>query len=164
MKADVLIDDQEELRCSTAFYRRLGYTEVRPLPSTGTLDEGRAYGLGTPFELRGADIAIPGGDRHRLRLVQWLEPYNDSPYPLPINHIGIHRIALAVGDLDRAVALLEAEGAEFVSEIAPCCSGSGDDETGIINLIDPDGIFLELVGPIRQRAPGVPPVGCEAVH
>ena len=51
MKADVLIDDQEELRCSTAFYRRLGYTEVRPLPSTGTLDEGRAYGLGTPLGL-----------------------------------------------------------------------------------------------------------------
>ena len=73
--------------------------------------------------MRGADIAIPGGDRHRLRLVQWLEPYDDdAPYPLPINYIGIHRIALAVGDLDRAVALLEAEGAEFVSEIAPCCS------------------------------------------
>ena len=151
-------DLDRSLRC----YRRLGYTEVQPLDPTGTLAEARAYGLETPFDLRGADIAIPRGDRHRLRLVQWLEPYDDDPpYPPPINHIGIHRIALAVDDLDRAVALLQEEGAEFLSEIAPCCSGTGDDETGIINLVDPDGIYIELVGPIRRREPVDPPEWCE---
>jgi catechol 2,3-dioxygenase-like lactoylglutathione lyase family enzyme len=147
---------------SLAFYRMLGYSEVRPLPATGTLAEARAYGLDTPFELRGADIAIPGGDRHRLRLVQWLEPFDDDPpYPPPINHIGIDRIALAVVDLDRAVARLQEHGAEFLSETAPCCSGTGEDETGIINLIDPDGIYLELVGPIARRAPVALPEWCD---
>ncbi len=148
---------------SLAFYRRLGYTESRPLPSTGALEEARAYGLDAPFQRRGAEIAIPGGDRHRLQLVQWLDPYDDEPpYPPPINHIGIDRIALAVTDLDLAVSMLREEGAEFLSEIAPCCSGTGADETGIINLLDPDGIFLELVGPIARREPVAPPAWCEA--
>ena len=148
---------------SLAFYRRLGYTESRPLPSTGSLEEARAYGLDAPFQRRGAEIAIPGGDRHRLQLVQWLDPYDDEPpYPPPINHIGIDRIALAVTDLDLAVSTLREEGAEFLSEIAPCCSGTGADETGIINLLDPDGIFLELVGPIARREPVAPPAWCEA--
>ena len=148
---------------SLAFYRRLGYTESRPLPSTGALEEARAYGLDAPFQRRGAEIAIPGGDRHRLQLVQWLDPYDDEPpYPPPINHIGIDRIALAVTDLDLAVSTLREEGAEFLSEIAPCCSGTGADETGIINLLDPDGIFLELVGPIARREPVAPPAWCEA--
>jgi catechol 2,3-dioxygenase-like lactoylglutathione lyase family enzyme len=141
----------------------LGYTEVRPLGDTGTLAEGKAYGLDQPFTLRGADIALPGGDRHRLRLVQWLEPHDDDPpYPPPINHIGIDRMALAVVDLDRAVDLLREHGEEFLSEIAPCCSGTGEDETGIINLLDPDGIFLELVGPIKRREPVAPPEWCES--
>ena len=148
---------------SLAFYRRLGYTESRPLPSTGALEEARAYGLDAPFQRRGAEIAIPGGDRHRLQLVQWLDPYDDEPpYPPPINHIGIDRIALAVTDLDLAVSTLREEGAEFLSEIAPCCSGTGADETGIINLLDPDGIFLELVGPIARRESVAPPAWCEA--
>ena len=147
---------------SLAYYRMLGYTDVRPLPATGTLAEARAYGLDEPFRLRGADIALRGGDRHRLRLVQWLEPHDDDPpYPPPINHIGIHRIALAVVDLDQAVGVLQEQGAGFLSEIAPCCSGTGDDETGIINLVDPDGIYLELVGPIGRRERVDPPEWCQ---
>ena len=56
-------------------------------------------------------------------------------------------------NLDSAVASLANEGVKFLSEIAPCCSGTGLDETGIINAIDPDGIFVELIGPITQRPP-----------
>ena len=148
---------------SLAFYEMLGYTDVRPLATTGTLAEARAYGLDEPFTLRGADIALAGGDHHRLRLVQWVDPYDDEPpYPPPINHVGIDRMALAVGDLDHAVGVLQTLGAEFLSEIAPCCSGTGEDTTGIINLMDPDGIYLELVGPIRRRGPVAPPEWCEA--
>lgn len=148
---------------SLAFYRRLGYREVRPLPSTGTLAEARAYGLDRPFERRGADLALAGGDGHRLRLTEWVDPFDgDPPYPAPINHVGIHRMALAVDDLDHAVRQLRAHGAEFLSEIAPCCSGTGRDRTGIINVADPDGIFLELVGPIQIREPIAPPSWCAA--
>jgi catechol 2,3-dioxygenase-like lactoylglutathione lyase family enzyme len=87
-----------------------------------------------------------------LRLVQWIDPYNADPsYPPPINHIGINRIALMVPNLDRAVAILKDQGVEFLSELAPCCSGTGEDETAIVHAIDPDGVFLELVGPIAKR-------------
>jgi catechol 2,3-dioxygenase-like lactoylglutathione lyase family enzyme len=134
------------------FYRSLGYTISKTLPTTGTLAEARAYGLDRAFEIRGADLSLATGDGNTLRIIQWLEPFDGSPtYPAPINHIGINRIALAVLDLDAAVATLENQGVNFLSEIAPCCSGTGLDTTGIINAIDPDGVFVELVGPIRQR-------------
>lgn len=136
------------------FYQSLGYTNVNMLANQGTLAEGRAYGLDQPFQIRGADVSLPNGDGNTLRIMQWLEPFNDDPpYPAPINHIGIDRIALAVQDLDAAVDALSKQGMTFLSEIAPCCSGSGQDRTGIINVIDPDGIFVELVGPIAQRPP-----------
>ena len=146
---------------SLAFYRQLGYTQVNPLPATGTLEEARAYGLDQPFRIKGADIAIDRGDGHVLRLVQWIEPYDDEPpYPPPINHIGIDRIALVVPDLDRAVAILKEQGVPFLSEIAPCCSGTGEDTSGIVHAIDPDGVFLELVGRIARRGPQPQPAGC----
>jgi catechol 2,3-dioxygenase-like lactoylglutathione lyase family enzyme len=136
------------------FYRSLGYTISEMLPATGTLAEARAYGLDRAFEIRGADLSLAAGDGNMLRIVQWIEPFDSSPaYPAPINHIGINRIALAVSDLDAAVESLENQGVNFLSEIAPCCSGTGLDRTGIINAIDPDGVFVELVGPIRQRPP-----------
>ena len=146
---------------SAAFYRRLGYTIVKPLPETGTLEEARAHGLDQPFRIKGADFMLGRGDNHVLRLVQWVEPFDDDPpYPPPINHIGINRIALVVPDLDRAVRILTDEGLEFLSEIAPCCSGTGEDEMGIVHLLDPDGVFLELVGPINKRPLQPQPEGC----
>ena len=146
---------------SLAFYQSLGYTDIEMLPEQGTLAEAEAYGLNQPFRIRGADISIPRGDRNALRLIQWLSPFDaEPPYPPPISHIGINRIALAVQNLDLAVATLKAQGVEFLSEIAPCCSGTGLDERGIINAIDPDGIFVELVGPIVQRPPQPEPALC----
>lgn len=146
---------------SLNFYQSLGYTNIEMLPENGSLAEGIAFGLDQPFTLRGADISLVNGDGHTLRLVQWLEPFNpEPPYPPPINHIGIHRIALAVQNLDAAVSSLSAQGVQFLSDIAPCCSGTSLDEMGIINAIDPDGIFVELVGPIVQNQLQLAPAIC----
>jgi catechol 2,3-dioxygenase-like lactoylglutathione lyase family enzyme len=150
-----------DLDKSLAFYRALGYTDTKPLAETGSIEEAQAYGLDKPFRIRGADIALGRGDHHVLRLVQWIEPYDPDPaYPPPINHIGIDRIALLVPNLDRAVRILKAQGVGFLSEVAPCCSGTGDDEFGIVHAIDPDGVFLELVGSIVQQELKPPPAGC----
>lgn len=136
------------------FYQSLGYTDVKMLASQGSLPEAQAYGLKQAFTIKGADVSLPGGDRNSLRLIQWIDPYDSDPtYPAPISHIGINRIALAVRDLDLVVNALSKQGVEFLSEVAPCCSGTGLDETGIINAIAPDGVFVELVGRIRQRPP-----------
>ncbi|MBX3705909.1 MAG: VOC family protein [Pseudomonadales bacterium] len=151
-----------DLDRSLEFYRKFGYTSVTPLAQThGSLEEARAWGLDRPFEIRGADVAIERGDRHLLRLVQWIEPFDPEPaYPPPINRIGINRIALLVPNVDRAVAILESQGVPFLSEPAPCCSGTGDDTTAIVHAIDPDGAFLELVGGIEKRPPLPHPAHC----
>lgn len=151
-----------DLDRSLALYRKFGYTSVTPLTNTsGSLEEGRAWGLDQPFEIRGADIAIERGDRHVLRLIQWLTPFDPEPaYPPPINHIGINRIALLVPNVDRAVAILKAQDVPFLSDPAPCCSGTGEDATAIVHAIDPDGVFLELVGAIEKRPPQPHPEHC----
>ncbi len=151
-----------DLAKSLELYKKFGYTQVKPLSqTTGSLKEAKAYGLDQPFEIKGADIALGRGDQHVLRLVQWLTPYNPEPaYPPPINHIGINRIALVVPDLIRAVNILKSQGVPFLSEIAPCCSGTGEDETAIVHAIDPDGVFLELVGPIPKQPLQPQPEGC----
>ncbi len=69
-------------------------------------------------------------------------------------------IALVVPNLDRAVEIVKAQGVKFLSEVAPCCSGTGEDEFGIVHILDPDGVFLELVGPIAKREPQPQPEGC----
>ncbi|MFP6836299.1 MAG: VOC family protein [Pseudomonadales bacterium] len=154
-----------DLETSLAFYHAIGYTDSKRLPETGTIEEARAYGLDQAFRIKGVDISLGRGDHHVLRLVQWITPYNDDPaYPPPVNHIGIDRIALVVPDLDRAVAILTAQGVDFLSEVAPCCSGTGEDEFGIVHAIDPDGVFLELVGAIAKRELQPQPEGCPALE
>jgi hypothetical protein len=48
--------------------------------------------------------------------------------------------------------------------VAPCCSGTGDDEFGIVHAIDPDGVFLELVGTIARQELKPPPEGCPVLE
>ena len=155
-----------DLEASLAFYRKFGYTQVKRLHQTsGSIEEARAYGLDEPFQFKGADIAIGVGDRHVLRLIQWIKPFNpEPPYPPPINHIGINRIALLVPDIARAVTILKRQGVEFLSEIAPCCTGTADDKRAIVHAIDPDGIFLELVGNITPQPLKPQPEGCPALE
>lgn len=151
-----------DLDASLEFYARFGYTQVTPIEQTGGgTAEARAWGLESDFQFKGADIALDRGDRHVLRLIQWLEPFDPEPaYPPPVNHIGINRIALMVPDLDRAVAILKAQNVPFLSEPAPCCSGTSEDESAIVHAIDPDGVFLELVGGISKRPPQPHPAHC----
>lgn len=62
-------------------------------------------------------------------LQRWITSFNSEPfYPALINHIHIHRIAVIVADMERAVSILKRHGAELLSEIAPCCTGRAKDE------------------------------------
>ncbi|MEH6516799.1 MAG: VOC family protein [Halioglobus sp.] len=154
------------LEASLEFYRKFGYTQVKRMhQTTGSLEEARAYGLDQPFQFKGADIALGVGDRHVLRLIQWVEPFNPEPsYAPPINHIGINRIALLTPDIERAVKILKGQGVKFLSEVAPCCTGTAEDDTAIVHAIDPDGVFLELVGGITPRPLQPQPEECPALE
>lgn len=155
-----------DLEASLEFYRKFGYTQQTALGQTsGSLEEAKAWGLDKPFKIKGADIALGRGDQHVLRLIQWIDPHNpEKAYPPPINHIGINRIALMVPDMDRAVGILKAQDVPFLSELAPCCTGTAEDETAIVHAIDPDGVFLELVGGIAKRPLKPQPEGCPVLE
>ena len=146
-----------DVEASVVFYRRFGYTNVRWInEQTLSAEESAAWGFDQPVRYRGADVAINRGDFHRIRLLQWLEPFDPEPaYPPPINHKGINRLALTVPDVERATQILKEQGVRFLSEVAPCCSGTNKDTGGIVHAIDPDGVFLELVGDLEPRS--VPP-------
>jgi hypothetical protein len=52
------------------------------------------------YRIKGADISLGRGDKHVLRLVEWIEPFNPDPaYPPLFNHIAINRVALMTPDL-----------------------------------------------------------------
>lgn len=128
---------------SLAWYQMLGFELSHRLPQHPSADVSRGLGFDTPIEV------IAGALRHKedgseLELVEWRKPRDlTPPYPPPINHIGIHRMAFATTDIEGDVAKLRARGVEFVSDITPCCSG--DDAWGsIVAFYDPDGIVMEL--------------------
>ena len=150
------------VEASVAFYRRFGYTNVRWInEQTLTAEESAAWGFDEPVTYRGADVALDRGDRHRLRLLQWIAPFDPEPaYPPPINHKGINRLALTVPDVERAVAILKSQDVPFLSEVAPCCSGTDTDTGGIVHALDPDGVFLELVGDLTPRPVPPQPAHC----
>ncbi len=126
-----------------------------PLPSTGTFEEGKAMGLGEPFEINGAHVCLINGDGTVLRLIEWVHPKSDDdpPYPPPINHIGVDGMAFFVADLDASVAALKAQGVVMLSDIADCCDPDVSDTFGIVNFYDPDGTFIDMAGAIVQPRP-----------
>lgn len=129
---------------SSAWYQMLGYEESRKLPITESAEVARAMGFNEPWEIVGGEVTQTQ-DGSTLELVEWRSPRDLSPpYPLPVNHLGMHRMAFSTSDIKADVVTLREQGVRFVSPITPCCSG--DDSWGaIIAFIDPDGTVLELV-------------------
>jgi len=133
-----------DLERSAAWYQMLGFerhAETLPSPSVETA---RGFGFADPIRLVGEAVRHRI-DRSALELVQWLEPFDARPpYALPVNHLGIHRMAFSTSDIEADVESLIAQGVPMVSAITPCCSG--DDSWGrIVAFMDPDGTVLELV-------------------
>ncbi|HEY5645468.1 MAG TPA: VOC family protein [Pseudomonadales bacterium] len=129
---------------SRAWYQMLGYELTQRLPGTESIEVARAMGFDEPFRIDGGILTHPA-DGSTIELVQWISPYDPEPaYPLPVNHLGIGRIALATDDIAADVASLKAQGVQFVSEITPCCSGP-DSWGSIVAFHDPDGAIVELV-------------------
>jgi catechol 2,3-dioxygenase-like lactoylglutathione lyase family enzyme len=142
-KVNVNVSDFERSR---EFYKMLGFKIGTPLAETESPEVAKAMGFDSPFVVKGELIRGHGTE---IELVQWVEPFNPcSPYPMPVNHIGIHRMAYITTDLSGDVAKLKAEGVKFISDIAPCCDGP-DSGTGIVAFYDPDGTVLELFGPVK---------------
>ena len=64
----------------------------------------------------------------------------------------------------RAVDILKSQGVKFLSEVVPCCTGKAEDKMAIVHAIDPDGVFLELVGSITPQPVQPQPEGCPVLE
>jgi len=128
---------------SRAWYEMFGYNNTHALAPTESVEVAKAMGLNKNYEITGAQLTHEK-DGSSLEIVQWLTPYNsEPPYPIPVNHLGIHRMAFLTTDIEADVATLKAQGVKFISDITPCCSG--DDSWGsIVAFYDPDGTIVEL--------------------
>ncbi len=129
---------------SAAWYRLFGYELTQQLDQAESLEVGLAMGFAEPIKIIGG-LFTHRQDGSQLKLMEWLSPRDDRPpYALPINHLGIHRMAFSTSDIDADVALLMQHGVTLVSPVTPCCSGP-DSWGGIIAFHDPDGTVMELV-------------------
>jgi catechol 2,3-dioxygenase-like lactoylglutathione lyase family enzyme len=132
-----------DLERSTAWFQMFGYDVEAKLPSTDSIEVANAMGLDEPYEIDGV-LLTHRKDGSNIELVQWIHPFNaEPPYPIPVNHLGIHRTALTSSDIEADVAALKAQGVQFVSPITPCCSGE-DASSSIVAFYDPDGTIVEL--------------------
>jgi catechol 2,3-dioxygenase-like lactoylglutathione lyase family enzyme len=128
---------------SRAWYQMMGYQVTSTLAPTESIEVSNALGFDEKIELDGAVLTHPEDDS-TIELTQWLTPYDaEPPYPVPINHFGIHRTAFLTSDIEGDVAALKAQGVEFVSPITPCCTGE-DSSGSIVAFYDPDGTIVEL--------------------
>jgi catechol 2,3-dioxygenase-like lactoylglutathione lyase family enzyme len=129
---------------SAAWYQMFGYDFNDNLPSKESAEVAKAMGLAAPYQINGA-LLTHAIDASTIELVQWLSPRDERPpYPIPVNHLGIHRTAFSTTDIEADVAALKAQGVRFVSPITPCCDGP-DSWGSIVAFYDPDGTIVELV-------------------
>lgn len=129
---------------SAAWYSMFGYQLTEMLDPTESSEVAAAMGFDAPIEITGGRFTHKH-DGSQLKIVQWLKPYDATPpYNIPINHLGIHRMAFSTSDIDGDVLLLQNQAVEFISPVTPCCSGD-DSWGGIVAFYDPDGTIMELV-------------------
>lgn len=151
-----------DLERSREFYRLLGFTRSTPASQAGSGAFARAHGFGGPIAFEGVDASLPGYDGNlpfpvgdpagTLQLRQWKTPFDPSPpYSPPVNHLGIDRIAFFVNDLTAATAEMNRLGFEQLGPIGGGAGGIGS--IAIVFFYDPDGIKVELWGPISQPNP-----------
>lgn len=132
---------------SKEFYKMLGYTGSQGPAEIGTPEVADLLGATEPLDIQG-ELVQHAVDGSVIELVEWKNPRDsERAYPPPINHLGINRMAYFTLDLAGDVAKLKAQGVQFLSEIAPCCSGPAS-TSGIVAFYDPDGAFVELLGAI----------------
>ena len=133
-----------DLQRSREFYRLLGFTESAPGALSGDGAFAAAHGFDGRIEFDGVDVSLGDGtDGATLQLRQWRQPFDGAPpYPPPVNHLGIDRINFYVKDLSAAIGTMQALGFEQLGPVG------GGPEIGIVFFFDPDGIKVQLAGPL----------------
>jgi catechol 2,3-dioxygenase-like lactoylglutathione lyase family enzyme len=147
-----------DLDRSREFYRLLGFTDEEDGSQEDSGAFAEAHGFDGPIKFEGMDVSLPGSvppfvgnDKATLQLRRWTTPFNSaSPYSPPVNHLGIDRIAFYVEDLNAATDEMNRLGFE---QLGPIGGGATVGSVGIVFFYDPDGIKVELWGPVSEPHP-----------
>ena len=128
---------------SRRFYEMLGFKTLWEVPEKNSPEVAAAVGM-PPYHVKGSIMVIgEGRNSTMLDLLEWKYPRDDeAPYP-HLYHLGIARIAFTTNDIDADIAVLKAQGVEFISEPA-CVEGPGF-SSRFVCFKDPDGTVLEIV-------------------
>ncbi len=98
-----------DLEHSIAWYGMLGYQLVNRLPPGESLEVSQALGFDEPVAMKRA-LLRHHVDASELELTQWTSHFDARPpYPVPINHLGIHRLAFISSDIEGDTAALVAQ-------------------------------------------------------
>lgn len=134
-----------DLDKSVAFYRdALGLTEIKGF--TATAEKATAFGL---TDHVGADIRVfvlgEGDGATKLKLMSFPEKPGAKPDQAYIHStVGISYLTMRVSDMAAALARLKSAGVELLGECPVALSGT----TYFVAVKDPDGNFIELIGPM----------------
>jgi catechol 2,3-dioxygenase-like lactoylglutathione lyase family enzyme len=132
-----------DLDASVAFYRALGFAEVaRFAPATDDAAHLRLAGTARFDEVM---LAAPGGGEVHIVLVGFRQPAVTPAPARPANALGMWRVAMLVGDLDRACARLDDLGITTISEPVSMAMGAGLPELRFVCFRGPDAEVLELI-------------------
>ena len=139
-----------DIDVSVEFYRKLGFkpffecTDDSPIP-------GAVLGL----ELRKVRMAFMrlGDDPGEafLDIVQFVDPPTQGEAYPSLNNVGVCRVAFTVEDIEATYAHLQAIGVDFVTPLQRFETPNGND-LAMVCFRDPDGVFLEIISPMRTQA------------
>ncbi len=137
-----------DLGASTAFYERLGFSEVGRF--SVERDDAAHLHVDGPVAMDEVVLAAPGGGEVSVILVGFRVPGIVHAAARPANTIGMGRLALLVPDLDAAVAALDQFGIATMSRPVAMAMGEGLPDLRFVCFRGPDGEVIEL---IEQPAP-----------
>ena len=142
---DIGVVVQNAERTARFLTNAIGFKEARGFPVTAEL--GRKIGLieGHPVDVR-VFVLDEGDQATRIKILSFPKAPGKQPDQTSIHAtLGIRYLTLYVKDVNRALARLKGAGVTLLGD-TPVDLGGG---TWLVAVKDPDGNFLELIGPRR---------------
>lgn len=131
---------------SRDFYETLGFTALLEVEENVDAEHAAALAM-PPYDFHASPMFNNGS---LIDLMQWVEPFDDTPPYQSLNHLGISSIALVTTDLDADIDLLESSGATLLAQ--PTNIERYNNNIRFAFLKDTDGVALELFEVIDEEA------------
>jgi catechol 2,3-dioxygenase-like lactoylglutathione lyase family enzyme len=133
-----------DLGASIAWYGSIGFAPLAE-PARATFP-GWALGHDEDVEVDAVSLALPDDPSFTLELLRWHRPAGRAPEPTTANSQGLYRMALAVENVQEALATVDGLAASRSGEPTWIeLPGTPLGGLTVLFLRDPDGVVVELV-------------------